>query len=72
MAIQDGIENRIRANDVRTRMREYVQQKPDAPCVRALPRADRVGFDRNCAWITDARARLVAVAFSLGIFILRF
>ena len=50
-------------------MQQYVQQHPNAQCVRVLPQADRVGFDRDRAWITDAQARLVAVACAMDIFI---
>ena len=46
-----------------------MQRHPDAQCVRALPQADRVGFDRDRAWITDAQARLVAVTCAMDIFI---
>ena len=50
-------------------MQQYVRQNPNAQCVQALPPADRVGFGQDRAWITDAQARLVAVAYALDIFI---
>ena len=49
-------------------MQQYVRQNPNAQCVQALPPADRVGFGQDRAWITDAQARLVAVAYALDIF----
>ena len=69
LALDGATGGRVRADTVRTRMQQYVQQHPNAQCVRALPQADRVGFDRDRAWITDARARLVAVACAMDIFI---
>ena len=69
LALDGATGGRIRADTVRTRMQQYVQQQPNAQCVRALPQADRVGFGRDRAWITDAQARLVAVACAMDIFI---
>ena len=69
LAIDGATGGRVRADTVRTRMQEYIQQHPNAQCVRALPQADRVGFDRDRAWITDAQARLVAVTCAMDIFI---
>ena len=48
---------------------ECFDQNPDAACVRVLPQADRVGFDNDRAWITDAQARLAAVVCTLDLFI---
>ena len=69
LAVQDGTEGRVSAGDLRTRMRQYVDQNPNAACVRVLPQADRVGFDNDRAWITDAQARLAAVVCTLDLFI---
>ena len=69
LALDGATGGRVRADTVRTRMQQYVQQHPNAQCVRALPQADRVGFGRDRAWITDAQARLVAVACAMDIFI---
>ena len=68
LAFEGATGGQVRANTVRARMRQSVQQNPNAQCVRVLTQADRVGFDRDRAWITDAQARLVAVACAMDIF----
>ena len=69
LAVADATDDRIPNRTVRDRARQYINNNPHAPAVRALTPRERLrlGYDRE--WISDSQARVIAVALRLDIFI---